>query len=152
MENCNTSERINDRVDHLAKLALLSGYAESKYISSNFPGEDIRIFVGQEKLTGSPKSKILDHWGYKTARAFFDRARIIQSPHFHLVWWDGIGDALSDFPKMYRVWLTKHVSEFCGTNLQHSYWNKNHKSLCPCCNACEESTMHMTRCSSPGRV
>lgn len=55
------------------------------------------------------------------------------------------------YPKMFWVWLTKHVSEFCGSNVQQYYWSKG--ALSPKCNSCskqEEYTMHICRCKDPG--
>ena len=109
------------------------------------------ITLSGKKVTGSPRQAFEQHWGYSTARDFFHKERIIDKFDFHLVWWDGVARALYDYPKMFRVWLTKHVSEFCGTNLQLSYWKKEKSSLCPCCKTEVESTMHMTRCQAGGR-
>ena len=63
---------------------------------------------------------------------------------------------MNSFPKLYRNWLTKQVADFSGTNLQQTYWSRDtdeqsRSPLCPCCQSWVESTMHMTRCPSPGR-
>jgi hypothetical protein len=51
-------------------------------------------------------------WGYRTAQKLFNNKGIILEGDFHLVWWEGLDAAMSRYPKMYRVWLSKHVSEF----------------------------------------
>jgi hypothetical protein len=69
-----------------------------------------------------------------------------------LVWWDGLGTAMSCYPKMYCVWLTKHVSDFCGNNVQLYYWSKGtHSPKCKCCGIMDKYTMHICRCLDPGR-
>jgi hypothetical protein len=38
-----------------------------------------------------------------------------------------------------------------GTNRQISRWDKTVKNVCPNCNCANESTLHINRCSDPGR-
>ncbi len=40
----------------------------------------------------------------------------------------------------YRLWITKHVSEFCGTNVQQYYWSKGDVS--PKCDFCGDHGIH----------
>ena len=150
--NCNLEERLNDKADNLAKRVLVAGFVSDEYIDSNLPFEQIRVKVGGRKVTGSLRRAIGNHVGHEIARGFYDRERIISSRDFDLVWWDGLEATMMEFPRLFRVWLTKHVSEFAGTNLQLSYWNKGTTSnLCPCCEQEVESTMHITRFKAPGR-
>ena len=58
---------------------------------------------------------------------------------------------MKSYPKMYRVWLTKHVSGCCGTNKQMSYWNKDWSAMCPSCETVVETAQHVTRCRDKGR-
>jgi hypothetical protein len=44
--------RHNDRVDNLAKSALIKSIQENSYISSDFPFEIVRVRAGSKKLTG----------------------------------------------------------------------------------------------------
>jgi hypothetical protein len=57
---------------------------------------------------------------------------------------------MSRYPKMYCVWLTIHVSDFCGNNVQLYYWNKGtHSPKCKCCRIMDKYTMHICRCLDP---
>jgi hypothetical protein len=86
------------------------------------------------------------------AQDLFHTKIIIIKEDFHLVWWDCLGATMSGYPKMYRVWLTKHVSEFCGSNDQQFYWSKGlHSPKCDSCGVQDEYTMHICRCKDPGR-
>ncbi len=53
---------------------------------------------------------------------------------------------------MFRVWVTKHVSHFQGTNQQLSRMDKLVLNVCPSCKCHDESTFHITRCRNPGHV
>eukprot|EP00984_Skeletonema_dohrnii_P025421 scaffold14581_cov86-Skeletonema_dohrnii-CCMP3373.AAC.2 len=53
---------------------------------------------------------------------------------------------------MFRVWVTKHVSHFCGTNRQLSRNDPTVSNTCPSCGCINEDTSHVVRCPSPGRT
>ena len=59
---------------------------------------------------------------------------------------------MQSLPKMYQVWITKHVSGFCGTNKLLSCLLPNTSNCCQCCGNPDETPSHITQCSSPGRV
>jgi len=150
--NCNLEERLNDRADTLAKRVLEAGFVSDEFIDPDLPFEQLRVKVAGKKVTGSLRRAIDNHVGHEAARDFYDRQRIISSENFDLVWWDGLEATMMEFPKLFRVWLTKHVSEFAGTNLQLSHWHEGTTTnLCPSCEQEVESTMHITRCRDPGR-
>ena len=106
-----------------------------------------------QRINGSPRQALQQHWGYATAKALFAKKDIIKANNFHLVWWGAVSAAMSLYPKTYRVWITKHVSEFCGTNVQQYYWSKGDVSpKCDFCGDHDEYTTHICRCRDPGRV
>ncbi len=81
----------------------------------------------------------------------FHTKNIVMKEDFHLVWWDGLGATMSGYPKMYRVWLTKHISEFCGSNVQQFYWSKGlHSPKCDSCSVQDKYMMHFCRCKDLG--
>ena len=53
--------------------------------------------------------------------------------------------------KMYRVWLTKHFSDFCGNNVQHYHWSRGaHSPKCKSCGTHDEYMMHLCWCRDRG--
>jgi len=56
------------------------------------------------------------------------------------------------YSKMFRVFVTKQVSGFAGTNHELDRWNDDVQEVCPNCGMSGESTKHMTRCRNEGRV
>ena len=60
--------------------------------------------------------------------------------------------AMKEFPEMFRVWVTKQVSHFCGTNRQLSRIDSTIENVCPSCGGKNETTSHITRCSEEGRT
>ena len=143
---------MNDVVDTVAKRALIAGYALNEFISSKFPFEKLSVTLDGTKVTGSLRKAFESFWGAKEAHQFFHDKHIVHKTSFNLVWWEGMAKVMSSFPRLYRNWVTKHVSEFCGTNQQMWYWDKSKNDpKCPCCGVVDENTMHITRCQSSGR-
>ena len=68
---------------------------------------------------------------------------------FVLVWWEGVGKAMSDFPDDFHKFVTKQVSKFCGTNRQLSCIDPSVKNVCPSCGQNDESSKHKTCCKDP---
>jgi hypothetical protein len=116
--NCNLPEWLNNQADKLAKSALLSATAGGSTIKGDLPFEVIKLTLSGWKVSGSPHLAFKAGWGYHAAESLFNARDIIWTPDFHLMWWEGLGAAISRYPKMYSVWLTKHVSNFCRTNVQ----------------------------------
>ena len=56
---------------------------------------------------------------------------------------------MREYPRMFRVWITKHVSSFCGTNRQLSRIDPTIENICPCCGQPDEPTSHINRCEDP---
>ena len=120
-------------------------------MKGDFPFEPIRFKLSGKCVCSSPQLSLEKDWGYRTARALFAEEDIIQTEDFHLVRWDGLDSTMTGYPKMYGVWLTKHVSEFCGSNVQLYYWSRGRQSpKCESCGIADKYTMHISRCRDPG--
>jgi hypothetical protein len=147
-------EKMNVIVDKLAKAALITGIAEHIFISSNFPFEQLRFMVGNDKIQGSPKSAISEHWATNAAREFYHSQGILNKFDFNLVFWDGVDAVMAKYPRRFRGYVTKQVSKFCGTNRQLARIDRTgkHKDNCPSCGLPDESSKHITRCRDPGRM
>jgi len=52
---------------------------------------------------------------------------------------------------MYRLWLSKQLSGFCGTQVMVSHWDKGRDGLCPDCGK-REIASHLNLCSDPDRT
>ena len=138
--------------DKLAKQSLVTSVAEGDYIDQELPFEQVRVSLGGRKVVGSLRKAISKHWSNRTAREFYHAKRIVSRYDFNIVYWEGMEAAMHDFPKMFRVFTTKQVSKFCGTNRQLSRIDPSIKNVCPSCGAENESSKHITRCKDPGRL
>jgi hypothetical protein len=145
-------ERLNDQADELAKRALVHAIAGRHVMTGDFPFEVVKFKLSGQQVCGSPWQALEADWGCRAAQELFYEKDIIRREDFHLVWWEGLGAAMAWYPKMYRVWLTKHVSVFYGNNVQQYYWSKG--TLSPKCQFCgieDEYSTHICQCEDPCR-
>ena len=138
-------EKINVIVDRLVKLVCHNSS------TVNFPlnKSESNLKEGR-KVTGSPRSTFMEYWSRRIARSFFHDKHILDWSHFNLVYWDGVEKVMLGFPQMFRAFVTKHVSKFCGTNRQLSRYDKSVQNVCPSCGKDDESATHITRCTEDG--
>ena len=150
-DNCSLSERLNAHADRLAKDSLLRAISGGHIMEGDFPLEPVLLKVSGERVSCSPRQALEWSWGYITARSLYAAKGIIRAEDFPLVWWEGLDAANAQYPTMYKVWLTKHVSDCCGTNVQMYYRSGGTHS--PKCDSCgeDEYSCHICQCKAPGR-
>jgi hypothetical protein len=151
-KECSLKERINIKVDHLVKKALLAAHTSDQFFDGVFPLEDFQIHTNGRKLTGPTKESLKEHWGRVEAKRFFDVKGIVQSSEFDSIWWSGLQQAMASYPKMFQIFISKQVSGWCGSNSKLSLWDSNVDNTCPNCGMVNETSKHMTRCTHEGRV
>jgi hypothetical protein len=62
--------------------------------------------------------------------------------------WEAVEGAMKSVPQNRRIWISKHVSTFCGTGVNMKKWNKRDNSNCPRCHAEDEDVSHVWKCQS----
>ena len=152
IRDCSTKERMNIIVDHLAKSALTSANSSGTYFDGVFPYEDFTVTMRGVKTTGAVIKALEEHWGRNEAKRFYDFKKIVSANNFDLIWWEGVGKAMASYPKMFRVFVSKQVSGWCGSNSKQSLWDTTISNMCPNCGSAKETSKHLTRCQHPGRV
>ncbi len=146
------AQRVNCWADKLVIAALIATVEAHELISSIFPSEKVCVENVGEWVTGSPKNKITELWGEQVAQALYDRWGVASKENFPFGYWEGMERVLKSFPEMFRIWVTKHVSHFQGTNQQLSCIDESVLNVCPNCKCHDEFISHITRCRNPGRT
>jgi hypothetical protein len=149
--------RHNDRVDNLAKSALIESVMENIFISSDFPFEIVRVRAGSKKLTGPLRPFVTSHHSRRVAREVFGYGirgkKLVSEECFDLIlFWEIIPKALKEFPSSFKDWLSKHVTGCCGVNRFLSKWEPGVTNHCPCCHRFNEDIYHITTCTDAGRT
>jgi len=94
--DCTLKERINIRVDALAKNSIKAAHSTGEFIENTFPNEEVWMEMGGRKIIGSPRAELEEFWGRSTAKQFFNEKRIVPVAHFDSVWWLGYEKAMQD--------------------------------------------------------
>ncbi len=88
--------------------------------------------------------------GRQLARQSFNLKCILTPQQFDAVDWHHISLTLNALPKLFQLWVAKHIICVAGT-MSYLWHQTGEFSFCPCCNAMQETTAHITRCQDPGR-
>jgi hypothetical protein len=152
MDELTIPQRLNVLADAIAKATLIDCYHTNKFNTPEYPGESIRLYIDGHKVASSIKSALYRAWGSRSAKLLLNKRNIVRARHFHLVDWESLGRAMQKLPQMYRVWVTKHVSGFCGIHKHLVRMQSTESACCPCCGSKIETTRHITQCCDPGRT
>jgi hypothetical protein len=89
-KDCSLKERINIKVNILAKKALICTHAEDQYFNGRFPLEDFQIYTNGIKVMGQVKPTLKEYWGRTTAKIFLDHKNIVPLEEFDTIWWTDV--------------------------------------------------------------
>ena len=125
-------EQTNVCVDNMAIDEPIVSISVGRFITGGIPFDDVRLRVGAKRVSGSPTTTKAIHnfWGASGARKFLHKKGTVYLRDFNLIYWDGMEEAMEGFPDMFRTWVTKTVSHFCGMNRQLSKIDKTVKNIC----------------------
>eukprot|EP00956_Cyclotella_meneghiniana_P031980 scaffold85846_cov40-Cyclotella_meneghiniana.AAC.8 len=137
--------------DKVAQDYLVRAIHSGRFISSYFPFESSWVIVGRQKCTSSITEALYRSWGREEAKVLLAQRNIVSKENFDLIYWDGMEESMKVYPQVFKVYITKHVSHFQGTNRQLSR-DKSQEvdNVCQCCGCKNESTCHITRCPDEG--
>ncbi len=60
--------------------------------------------------------------------------------------------AMDSYPKMFRIFIAKQVSGWCGTNSKRSLWDTCINNICLNCGMINKTSKHMIRCKDHGHI
>ena len=88
---------------------------------------------------------------HKEAERFYRQELEWPTVTFDCVDWDGLQMALEPKGDPFRLWLSKQVNGFCGTQSMVAHWDKTRDGSCPDCGMREDAG-HLMRCRSHSRT
>jgi hypothetical protein len=109
-------------------------------------------WVNGVKTTTDPSIPVLravHEDSMKTHLARPDHLRMTKEG-FQAVDWVATGDAMRGFPRLFRMWASKHNSRFCGVGRMQKICGFWDHSRCPCCDCDNETTSHLFVCPQDG--
>ena len=129
-----------------------SGTAAEQY----FPHELVVCSVDGSKCTGDVGPPIRNEFGRRQMRQhLLKRNDFASAAAFEGVDWTAVEAAMGRFPDLFAMWVTKHVSKFCGTNKQLYRMKSRADPYCPHpdCHRreIEEDSVHIMHCEDESR-
>jgi hypothetical protein len=127
-------EQLNELMDERAKARVDRIFAERippPPMSIKFEGW--RCSINEVKLTSDPAWPLLQRTHYAPMRTFLSCPEHLRmtADGFDLVNWQAVHRSLDDFPEMFRVWASKHMSRFCGVRRMQKICGFWDNSRCP---------------------
>jgi hypothetical protein len=58
------------------------------------------------------KAAIYKHWCAREAKILFSRQDKVLRSAFDNIYWDCMGKVMTEFPKTFKGWVTRHISDF----------------------------------------
>lgn len=154
MEQLGAMEQLNVLMDSRAKQ-----HVEAILDMEERPSPDQRIlmegwqcWVQGIKITSDPGPAIRKLIFGRELKAHLIKKGRLTSEGFELIDWEAIGDASKNLPALYRLWVTKHVSGFCGVGKMMKLWKFWEHNKCPCCQEENETTLHLIYCEDEGMI
>ena len=129
------------------------------------PGEGAAVYVGGVKQTSDVTKDVRFALSLQDAERFYttplgERRRDGRrrpgglgwsTAAFRAVDWWTLDATLATKGKMYKQWLSKQCSGFCGTQRMVAFWDTTRDGKCPDCGQ-EERASHLNLCSNPERT
>ena len=160
-------QQLNCLCDSLAKEAVTSSLADlSPVTTGRLPRESVAVYVNGLKQTSDVSKDARYSMGKTEARRFYtrqanpkdDKGRCApggglgwSKESFDAVAWEALDSTLDKKGHMYKQWLCKQVTGFCGTQVMVSHWDKSRDGRCPDCGM-RETASHLNLCSDPDRT
>lgn len=113
-------------------------------------GEGWRCVIRGRKITANLTEPLRRGYYYQSTKDYLHGRGFLSSTAFDLVDWDAMYEATSTFPELFRMWMSKHITGWCGTKTNLYHWGESDTDKCPCCtNGPRETPRHLLVCPSP---
>jgi hypothetical protein len=127
-------EQLNELIDERAKARVDRIFADHiSPLQMSIKFEGWRCSIDEVKLTSDPAWPLLQRIHYAPMQTFLscpDHLRMT-ADSFDLVDRQAVHRSLDNFPKMFRVWASKHMSRFCGVGRMQKICGFWDNSRCP---------------------
>ena len=160
-------QQLNCECDTLAKEAVTTSLSDlTPMITRRLPRESVAVYVNGLKQTSDVSRDVRYSLGKSEARSFYTRpintkdASGRRKPGGGLGWskesfdavaWEELDSTLDKKGQMYKQWLCKQTTGFCGTQVMVNHWDKSRDGKCPDCGK-RETASHLNLCSDPDRT
>ena len=160
-------QQLNCLCDTLAKEAVTMSLADlTPPTTYRLPRESVAVYVEGLKQTSDVAKDVRYVLGKAEAMDFYTRPVNAKDDSgrrksggglgwskasFNAVAWGELDATLDSKGQMYKQWLCKQSTGFCGTQAMVSHWDNTRDDKCPDCGR-RETASHLNLCSDPDRT
>ena len=110
------------------------------------------IHIDNSLVTANVRHTLQDHIHSKNMKEFLCRKGEIEPIIYDCIDWEANGRAMKTLKFSERIWVTKHVSGFCGSAKMMERCKKWESALCPRCGDVIEDNWHIMWCKEISAV
>ncbi len=162
------TQQLNCHCDTLAKRAVRDTLKPIFSVPHQpvLPKESAAVFINNIKQTSDVAKEVRFALGHVDAEKFYTTPLGERNKHgqrdkrgglgwskasFDAVDWRALDSTLDPKPQMYKEWLAKQCSGFCGTQSMVARWDHTRNGLCPNCGK-KEDAAHLNVCTDRERT
>ena len=152
-EELSIEQQLNCMCDDMAKRAVQMGMMNPARDPRQqvLPHEKALLVINGCKQTSDVSAAARFELGLVEAEKFYVGELKWDKAAFHAVDWQALDAALEPKGQMYKLWLAKQTSGFCGTQSMVSRWSDERDDKCPNCGQ-RETAAHLNRCPDEWRT
>jgi hypothetical protein len=113
--------------------------------------EPIGMFSKKEKMTSDTRAQLRFWAHHQLARSDINNQGILSHEQFGEIDWPSVYRTLHNLPRLFQIWVAKHVHNISGRMRFLSHQDGRSK-LCPSCQRYKETCQHMAQCPDSGRT
>ncbi len=152
-EQLTLEQQLNCVCDALAKSAVSRSLRQNRpstYLHL-LPRERAAVFVAGIKQTADVAHDVRYELGKVEAERFYTQELNWPRSTFRSVHWEALDSLLATKSQMFKSWLSKQSSGFCGTQSMVSHWDASRDNKCPNCGQ-KETAAHLNVCPDVWRT
>ena len=149
-DNLDRPSQLNVDCDLVAKAGLRRLHRQNNPQPDALPHENVMVWIRNKKIIGNVGPALRNEVSRLSMKAFLcnPKRAILTIPAFDEVDWQSVEVMMKNEPQQFNLWISKHVSGFCGTNKMLYKRKQSSSPYCPVCKHpnIEESTRHQALC------
>ena len=141
-------EQLNVRADTLAKAFMSDTQHVAPPLPLALPGGGWQLRLDNFTIPCNFDQRILDHCSTPDIQKVWNQRRNITSEQFSKISWNAMDKAMKAVSGGFRIFITKHVSDFSATGKQMKLRKQREHDYCPRCKANHEDSHHVVTCQA----
>ncbi len=115
-------------------------------------GESWYLALPNGRVSSDPSQPLLHYLSAQQAFPYWKQKHNLSDAALQDILWETLGQALSDKPPTYRMWLSKFSSGHSAVGKTMARWGQWDSDICPACQSTTKTTEHVLFCTHSSRT